>query len=382
MRYPADFARPRQCLDRAIDAAIAQQRIVGAVVLVARDGQTVYRRAAGLADREAGRPMQGDAIFLLASVTKLIASTAAMVLVERGAVSLEDPVSRWLPGFRPRGPDGREPTITVHHLLTHTAGLGYGMDAAERDGFARRGISSGLDEPGVSLGENLARLAQVPLAFAPGSSWRYSMATDVLGAVIAAASGQSVPAVIEQCVSAPLGMTQTRFGIADPARLAVPYGDGHPVPVRMGPQYAADHAGETVRFVPERLLDPRAYPSAGAGMAGTADEVLLLLETLRRGGAPILRPATVAAMMQDHLRGLAPTYDPGWGFGYGGAVLVDPRQAGTPQSPGTFHWSGAYGHHWFIDPAERLSVVMLTNTTFEGMAGKFTRDVRDAVYAR
>lgn len=368
-------------LDRVIDGAIDQARIVGTVVVVAREGQVVYRRAAGLADREAGRPMCADAIFLLASVTKIITSTAAMVLVEQGRLDLDGPVTRWLPHFRPRLPDGSEPAICLRHLLTHTAGLVYGFTPDEAACFARLGVSSGIDEPGVTLAENLQRIAQVPLAFAPGTGWRYSLATDVLGGVIAAACDDDLPGAIATLVTGPLGMADTRFGIGDATRLAVPYGDGVPAPVRMGAHHRAIADGETVHFVPARLLDPRAYPSGGAGMAGTADDVLRLVETLRAGGAPILTPATVALMMHDHLGGRWPTYVPGWGFGLGGAVLVDPVAAATPQAPGTFHWGGAYGHHWFADRRHALSVAILTNTAFEGMDGRFTRDVRDALYA-
>lgn len=369
-------------LDRAIDAALSEQRIVGAVVLVAHAGRVVYRRAAGLADREGGRPLREDAIFLLASVTKIITSTAAMVLVERGRMALSDPVTRWLPDFRPRLADGSAAQIRIEHLLLHTAGLTYDFAEADDSAYHRLGISSGLDAPGVSLAENLRRIAAFPLCFAPGGGWRYSMATDVLGAVIAAVCGVDLPRAIEALVCGPMGMRDTRFGIADASRLVTHYADGDPAPVRMGACHAARFAGETVRFAPGRLHDPAAYPSGGAGMAGTAGDVLRLLATLAGGGAPLLGAATVQDMMQDRLHGRAGTYAPGWGFGYGGAVLVDPAPTGTPQAPGTFYWSGAYGHHWFIDPAHRLVVVMLTNTAFEGMEGRFPSEVRDAAYER
>jgi CubicO group peptidase (beta-lactamase class C family) len=131
----------------------------------------------------------------------------------------------------------------------------------------------------LTLEENLARIAQAPLSYVPGTSWGYSVALDAIGAVIERVTHMDLPTVV------------------------------------------ADHVGAQ-----------------------------------------------------------AQTQGPGWGFGYGGAVLVDPSLTGTPQSPGTFHWIGAYGHSWFIDPAKSLTVVALTNTTFEGMSGKFTTDVRDAAY--
>lgn len=367
-------------VDAAIDRALASRRIVGAVVLVAQDGRLVYRRAAGLADREAGTPMREDAIFLLASVTKPIVSVAALRLVEQGRLRLEDPVSRWLPHFRPRTAEGAAPNITVHHLLTHTAGLGYDFMQPADGPYRRLGVSNGLDRPGPSLDENLRRIARAPLAYTPGDSWGYSMATDVLGAVVAKAAGQDLPAAVRRLVTAPLQMDDTRFSVVDRGRLVAHYADGQPAPVRMQGLQAVGFHGATVNFAPGRLLDRRAYPSGGAGMAGTAGDVLRFLETVRAGGGPLLRPETVALMAKAHVGAEARTEGPGWGFGYGWGVLLDPAAARSPQSAGTLQWGGAYGHKWFIDPQRRLTVVALTNTTFEGMAGVFTTDLRDAVY--
>jgi len=136
--------------------------------------------------------------------------------------------------------------------------------------------------------------------------------------------------------------------------------------------------GKPVAFSPVRLLDPKAFPSGGAGMAGTASDVLRFLESLRTGG--LLQPQTTSAMFKVQARTRELADGPGWEFGFGGAVLVDAKAARTPQAPGTLQWNGAYGHKWFIDPANELSVVALTNTAFEGMIGRFTVDVRNAVY--
>lgn len=374
---PAPAAAAR--LDAAIDRALAEKRIVGTVVLVARDGDVVHRRAAGLADREAGRPMTEDAIFLLASVAKPIVTAAAMRLVERGLLRLDEPVTRWLPDFRPRTTAGTAPTITPHHLLTHTAGLSYDFMEPEDSPYHRLGVSSGLDRPGPSLGENLRRLAAAPLLYPPGTAWGYSLSIDVLGAVIAEAAGVPLPEAVRRLVGNPLAMADTDFAVADPARLVAHYGDGTPEPVRMGEEQVVAFNGAAVTFAPRRLFDPRAYPSGGAGMAGTAGDVLKLLDVLHARG-DFLERETVRRMTSLQVGPEARTLGPGWGFGYGGAVLADPAAAATPQSPGTMQWSGAYGHSWFVDPALGLTVVALTNTTFEGMAGAFATDVRDAVY--
>jgi CubicO group peptidase (beta-lactamase class C family) len=136
----------------------------------------------------------------------------------------------------------------------------------------------------------------------------------------------------------------------------------------------------TALFDVRRILDPHAYPSGGAGMAGTAGDVARFLETIRQGGAPILSAHSVQLMVTDHVGAMVQTQDPGWGFGYGWAVLNEPALTGTPQSRGTFEWGGAYGHSWFVDPQQKLTVVALTNTAYEGMSGLFTHQLRDAVY--
>lgn len=134
-------------------------------------------------------------------------------------------------------------------------------------------------------------------------------------------------------------------------------------------------------FSPARALNVGAYPSGGAGMVGDADDVLRLVETLRSGGQGILQPDTVALLRRPHVGTEAQTQGPGWGFGFGGALLVDPDAAQTPQHAGTLTWGGVYGHSWFFDPEAQLSVVVLTNTAFEGMCGRYPQQIRDAVYA-
>lgn len=150
-------------IDAVIDGAIAAERIVGAVVLVARDGETIHTRAAGFADREAGIPMREDAIFRFASVSKLFTATAVMVLVAQERLDLDRPIVDWLPGFTPTF-DGRAAIITLRHLLSHSAGLSYGFFEPEDGPLHRAGVSDGMDRSGLTLAENVRRLADVPLA--------------------------------------------------------------------------------------------------------------------------------------------------------------------------------------------------------------------------
>lgn len=368
--------QPGSHLDKVIDGALARGRIVGAVVLAARDGEIVYRRAAGSADRERGVPMRADAVFRLASLTKPLVAAAALKLADDETIDLAAPVTDWLPAFRPRLPDGTVPVITLQHLLTHTAGLSYGFLEPADGPYRRAGVSDGLDHPGLAFDDNLARIAGVPLAYAPGAGWRYSVATDVLGAVLQRAAGMPLPRVVQREVTGPLRMRDTAFHAVDDGRLAVPYRDARPAPpARMGDAEAVPFVDGVAHFSPRRILDPAAWPSGGAGMAGTADDFMRFLLSLRTSHRAILRAAGV-----DRTGTGAMTQGPGWGFGYLGAVLGQPKEAHSPQSQGTLQWGGAYGHYWFFDPVADLAVVQLTNTTFEGMAGAFPRDVRNAAY--
>lgn len=368
-------------VDAAITNALDEKRLVGAVVLVARDGEIVHRRAAGLADREKGLATREDTIFRLASITKPIVTIAAMRLVEEGRMGLDDTVTRWLPDFRPRLADGSDATIRIRHLLTHTSGLGYSFSEEDGGPYISAGISDGLDQPGLPLAENLRRIASVPLRFAPGSDWQYSLAIDVLGGIIEAETGMPLGESVAELVTGPLGLADTAFSVRDRSRLAAAYMNASPEPALMGENAVVMSLMGPIRFAPNRIFDPASYHSGGAGMAGTAADVLTTLETIRKGGAPLLSSETVGMMMTDQAGGHRQRHEPGSGFGFGWSVLTDPAEAGVPFPAGTLKWGGVYGHSWFIDPVKGLTVVALTNTTLEGMWGKFTVDLREAIYA-
>lgn len=378
----SEYKLAAQAIDKAIDLALEEKRLVGAVVLVAQGGEEVYRRAAGMADREAGKPMAANALFRLASVSKPIVSTAALVLMAQGRLGLEDPVTRWLPAFRPRTADGREPPMTVRHLMTHTAGLSYRFFQPEQGFYAQAGVSDGMDDDRLSLQENLQRIASAPLLAAPGTEWRYSIATDVLGAVIEQASGLPLAEAVAQLVTGPLAMYDTGFTATDAQRLTVAYANHHPEPRPLQQPDRLPFIEDTAGFnlSPARALEAGAYASGGAGMVGSAEDFLLLLETLRQGGAPLLPTEWVTAMTSNQIGDLPMPFWPGRGFGLGITLLKDPQAAQTPESIGTWRMGGTYGHSWFVDPARQLSVVAFTNTALEGMAGAFVGELCQAVY--
>ena len=371
-------------IDRVLDAAISARRVVGALALVARRGELVYQRAVGLADREAGRTMTVDTPHRLASLTKPVTIAAALALVERGTLALDQPVTRWLPDFRPRFGATASP-ITLHQLLTHTSGLGYTFNEPPGGPYHQAQVSDGLDQPGLALDDNLRRLASVPLRCAPGAAFTYSLSIDVLGAILERAADAPLPAVIARLVTGPLELPELAFAPRSPAEaaaLAVPYADGAP-PVRL-------REGVPVPFFPPlemslapgRALDPASYPSGGAGLVGTARPFLGFLEAVRTRCIPGMSTATLDGMLTDQIPQLTiETLEPGWGYSYGAAFLRDPAPNGSALRRGAIRWGGVWGHSWAIDPSTETTHLLLTNTAFEGMTGALAREVERAVHA-
>lgn len=370
-----------KALDTVIHDAVNRGRIVGATVVVAKDGNVVYQRAAGFADRESRRPMSEGEIFRLASMTKPIVGVTALALADRGLLHLADPVTRWLPDFRPRLADGREPVITVRHLLTHTAGLTYGFLETPDGAYHRLGISDGLDTSGLTLEENLQRIASAPLLFEPGRGWHYSVATDVLGAIVERITGSTLAKAVRALVTGPLGLSSMEFVASPGTVLATPYGDAMPRPVRMSDPFSLRFGASAIVYSPSRAFDASAFPSGGVGMVGTAIDYLRFAEAMRAGGGGILRPETAATMTTNAIGDLPVTAaGPGYGWGLGVAVLKNPAAANSPANVGTWHWSGVYGTTFWVDPVAKISVIALTNTAVAGMAGDFPMALRHAVY--
>ncbi|ATV45352.1 serine hydrolase domain-containing protein [Pectobacterium brasiliense] len=370
-------------IQAVVQQALDDGRLVGAVVLVARNGELIHQQAAGWADWESARPMALDAIFRLASVSKPIVSVAALALVAQGRLDLDEDIIRWMPTFQLRLADGSPARVTARQLLSHTAGLGYRFFETHADGpYAQAGVSDGMDASGISLAENLRRIASVPLQYVPGEGWGYSLATDVLGALIERIYGTSLGEAVRQLVTDPLGMHDTGFVVRDPSRLTIAYVNDTPQPHRLteGEIVSPFEGAIGIAYSPARICDPQAFPSGGAGMAGTAGDLLRLLEALRKGGGAPLPDVLIEEMEHDQTQGLELPNAPGCGFGLGFSVLRDPLLAGSPESSGTWRWGGAYGHSWFVDRTQGLSVVAFTNTMYEGMSGSFVTELRDAVY--
>jgi len=352
-------------LDAAIDKALAEQMLVGVVVMVARDGKLVYSRGAGFADREAKLPATETTLFRWASMTKPITAALTLALVEQGKLGLDDPITKYLPDFKPKLADGSTPTITVRQLLTHTAGFRYKFSENLDGPYHKGDVAEGLAEPGLGFDQFLKRLAGVPLEFAPGTAWKYAVGLDVLGAVIAKAANNEFPAVMKETLLRPLGMVDTSFAVTDRPRLAWPYAGpddnkGKP-PIRMTEPYDFKDGKTIVRFSPARIFDSASFPSGGAGLSGTARDYLIFLEAMRRGGGPVLKPASVQMMTDNQIGELSKkTMTPGRRYGFGVGVAMDAKSI-APRGKGTWYWGGIYGTGFWVDPENKLSVVMLTN---------------------
>lgn len=366
-------------LDPIVDAALAEGRLAGGVILVARDGALAYGRAAGQADLETGRAMTRDAIFRASSLTKPIVTAAALSMVEDGTFGLDDPVVRFLPDFRPAW-QGETPAIALRHLLTHTAGLSYGFMQPDDGAYLQLGVSDGMDQPGLTFAENLDRISRAGLVFPPGAAWLYSVGMDVLGAAMEQAAGKPLGEVVAERVTRRLGMADTGFAVTDRARLARAYADGPP-PRPMGETHVVPFAGLSgIRFAPDRIFDAGSFPSGGAGMACSAPDMLAFLEAVRTGGGGVVSTDTARSMMTNQTGSLPiVTSGPGWGFGFGGAVMLDPAASGSPLPAGAWMWGGVYGHSWFVDPAGGTSFVLMTNTSTEGMSGRLSQELMGAV---
>lgn len=394
---PGPGSRPAGLNTAPLDAFMqrverdAQAGVVpGAVLVVARDGQVLYRRAVGRRDPASAQPMAEDALFRIYSMTKPIVSVAALKLVEDGRMALGDPVSRHLPelknlqvGVEKPGPDGKpvlervpaKREMTVQDLLRHTAGLTYGVFGRSmvKDEYLKLGVRPGDDGVDFDNAELVRRVAQLPLAFEPGTTWDYSIATDVLGALVERVSGQTLDVHLQERILGPLKMRDTTFRVR-PEQL---------------PRVAEAFAVDPDTKQPVKLLDARRAPkllAGGAGLFSTADDYLRFAQMLANGGtldgARILSRKSVEWMTSDHTGGIrGPAYSPGagYGFGLGVAVRLGKGQAVIPGSPGDFHWGGYAGTFWWHDPVERLVAVWMIQGP--GRSGWYRPQLRSAVYS-
>ncbi len=376
-------------ITEALKASIAKGDIPGAVLLISRKGKVAYFEAMGSLDPEKKTPMTKDGIFRIYSMTKPIATVAAMMLLEEGKLGLSDPVAKYIPAFKDvkvgeekPGADGK-PTLelvvpkramTIQDLMRHSSGLTYGFFG---EGLVKKAyLEAKLGEGDPTTAEFVDRLAKLPLVYHPGTTWDYSQSTDVLGRVIEVVTGKPLYQALKSMLLDPLGMTDTSFYVTDPAKQA-----------RIAEPFASDRtigAGATVN-------DPRVamkYESAGGGMVSTATDYARFLQMLANGGTlegkRYLSPRTIAYMTSDHMgdvvkRGPYDLMGPGYKFGLGFAVRTDTGLVPYAGSAGDYYWGGAGGTAFWVDPQEKMFVVYMMQAPSKRLPYRIM--LRNMVYA-
>ncbi len=359
-------------ITRAFSKEIDERQLPGAVVMVARKGRLVYARAFGVRDPAGADPMRTDTIFRIYSMTKPMVSVAALLLVEDGVLQLIDPVSKWLPPFKDvkvataSGEVAAERPMTVQDLLRHTAGLAYGeltANAAVKEALAKAGLykpgTIDFDVRDLTPAEQVERLAKVPLVHQPGTTWEYSLASDLLSRVVEAAAGKRLGDVLDERVFRPLRMTDTAFH----------------VPADKIGRLAGAFEKDPVTGTPFRLIEvskPPANDSGGAGGLSTAGDYLRFAQMLLNGGTldgeRIMSRTTIRYMSSDHLGSrLQPAANLGgavlgatnYTFGLGFAIRPSDGIVGIPGTAGDYYWGGYAGTYFWIDPKEQIVAVMM-----------------------
>jgi CubicO group peptidase (beta-lactamase class C family) len=357
-----------------MQAYVDKGTFAGILTLIARQGQVAHLETFGWQDLETRRPISPDTIFRIYSMSKPITSAAAMMLCEQGKLRLADPVSRYLPEFKevrvmvapPGGnyaggnyelvPARRE--VTLHDLMTHSGGLSYGFDEhSALDRLYRetiRNLDAGSEQTLEYWIQGFAR-ARLPLAFQPGTDFRYSFSIDLLGYIIQLASGQLFEEYLQEHIFTPLGMQDTAFWVP-PKKLD-----------RLANTYGPDGNGGLKPLAPlggDDITRPTRKPFGGGGLVSTAGDYFRFGQMLLNGGeldgVRLLGRKTVEWMLQNHLPdGVHPMGELANGFGLGGAVLLHPGLSQRPGSPGRFGWGGAANTEWWIDPAEKLNCLLM-----------------------
>ena len=346
-----------------------------ALLQVTRDGQLVHQSVLGKASLERATPLQEDTIFRIYSMTKPITSVAFMMLVEEGKIALDDPVHKWIPAWRDlavykSGMPGMFMTsappepMRVIDLLRHTSGLTYGFQVRTNvDAAYRAGKVDAFDQY-ESLQGMVDALAKLPLEFAPGTAWNYSVSTDVVGYLVGLVSGMPFDEFLRRRIFEPLDMVDTAFFVPE-----------NKLP-RFADCYVRAPSGELTPATgwPAFREPPRA-PSGGGGLVSTARDYMRFCEMLRRGGvlgdARLLAPKTLQLMRSNHLPGrrdladisvsmFAESIYQGVGFGLGFAMTTDPARTGIAGSPGEYWWGGMASTAFWVDPVEDVCVVFLT----------------------
>jgi CubicO group peptidase (beta-lactamase class C family) len=360
-----------QRIDQLLQEVTADGRVPGIIALVARDGKIVYRKAFGYSDVATKTPLKPDAIERIASQTKAITSIGLMLLYDEGKFKLDDPISKYLPTFRnPKvlatfnEKDSTYTTVparsevTIRQLFTHTSGIGYPVIGSKeaRAIYAKAHIPSGIGSPDGTLAPAIDRLGALPLMHQPGERFTYGVSIDVLGRLIEVLSKQPLDQYLRTRLLEPLGMRDTYFYLpaAKHSRLVPLYSE------YQGRTVAMPKTG-MLGLQPDYPNQPGTYFSGGAGLSSTIDDYAAFLQMMLNGGTynghRLLKPETVQLITQNQMGDVNQGLNK---FGLGFSIVTPAAAAQTGQTAGSYEWGGIFGTDYWVDPTEKLVVLLYT----------------------
>lgn len=360
-------------IDDHINQYMAEGKVPGGSFLIAKDGKIIYEKNFGFHTSKGETAYQSSDIYRLASMTKAVTCVATMQLVESGRISLDDPVYKYIPSFKNQvvlddfnEADSSfttvpvEKAVTIRNLLTHTSGIVYGSFNPGKlmAVYQKFDMNIGFSHPKWTTEEWIDKLAKVPLAHQPGKQFSYGLSMDVLGRIIEVVSGQSLDKYFQANIFDKAGMKDTHFYLPESKfdRLA-------PVYTKVqGKLMALDEIGAAAQASYPKE-GPRNFFAGGAGLSGTTGDYARFINTLAQGGGKLLKPKTLAEMSRDQMPDVITDYkdnQSGSGFALGFTVYKDSPNKKSPKSPGTYEWGGYFNTKFFIDPAEEMVFVGMT----------------------
>jgi CubicO group peptidase (beta-lactamase class C family) len=400
---PAGLAKEKlERIEKLLKKAVDDKKFPGASALIAQHGKVVYRSDVGLQDVEGKVPVTEGTIFRLASMAKPITSVAVMILVDDGKLSVTDPLSKFVPEFKDMkvlvpAKDGKsyetvkaEREITIHDLLTHTAGITYRLmnKPFVAKMYADAGVTDGLSEMSGTIGDNVRKLAKLPLICQPGSAWEYGLNTDVLGYVVEVVSGKTLAEFCRERIFEPLKMVDTWFVLPKEkrSRLSALYTTGKDKTLaRVGDKTVTPDGLALSASNPTR--DDNKYYSGGAGLVSTAGDYFRFCQMmLNRGeldGKRVLKAETVQQMTKNQLGELRIMFPGNDLMGYGFGVLSEKGKETSkdPAGVGSYAWGGAFGTWFWVDPKNELIGVYMSQVFLPDftMAQEFKRLTYEAL---
>ena len=381
--YAYDFS----ALDKAMQKYVTQGNLAGNTLLVTKHGVPIYHKSFGLQDIESEQPMRVDTIYRIASQTKALTSVSIMILRERGLLDLNDPLSKYVPGWKnstvmivedgkATGSEAAKREITLFDLITHTAGISYGWGPMQNEYEAAGVLSWYFADEDNTVAGVLEALPSLPQAAQPGEQFVYGHNTDILGVVVEVVSGKTLGQFMHDEITQPLGMHDTAFFLP-PAKID-----------RLASVYNATETGLQKAPAPGHMLGqghyvdgPKKAEAGGAGLLSTAGDYTRFLQMMLNGGeldgTRILSKESVTMMRSPQIGDIP--FSDGQSFGLGFSVVLDPVAAKRPAAPGSYGWGGAYHTNYFVDPANGITFTYMTQL-IPAMDLDETSEITEALY--